>query len=564
MELVLSSTEIWQLAVIKLLFYLFIAIGIFCFFYFRKPIVFILLISGFLSASYAVLVWHSQLPWWGLQGDEVFVTAFLVKVISGRFFSDFFHTNFPPFYPALYYWLIGGIGYFLKISSIKTAQLGVAITLFLTPLIVYLVQKYYSRFTPRQLFAPWQAVLTTALVFIVYDWTAIILKPYEFFSAVLIVLWAVFLLNDFYFKNLNYKRLIIYGIFGGILFLFYYFWFLPVALAILFFKIFSQVDSKYFWPRIILTGILILIVSLPFILPLLLSYLPNGSENWVPLFFIAEDLNLYLPFLSFSIFGFLTLVGLISIIFYWRYPVFRALGFLLLAGYFWQFLNLISLIFWQVSILPGKPFLFLGGAILMIAAGFGLSQFILEKIPSDQNKKFLFILGWIILATQLLGGTFIDSPAVRHQLIEIKRPLREEFLNLIDELKKIESIENLTILSSGIPQISAYLPLNYYISYNMHFSHPAANFIKRYEFLADLAIAKNADEFYQKFKNSPYEPINALLFFKTENYYPMHFWLDYYPLGGVEQELKIPAHLISEQYFAKVFEDKYFVFYKTK
>ena len=146
----------------------------------------------------------------------------------------------------------------------------------------------------------------------------------------------------------------------------------------------------------------------------------------------------------------------------------------------------------------------------------------------------------------------------------MKQPLREEFVNLIDELKSVKNIDQLVIISSGVPQISAYLPLNYYISYNMHFSHPAANFSQRYLFIHNLASSLNAEEFYQRYKQAPYQKIDGMLFFKGQGSYPLHFWVDYYPLGGGEEEIKISADLIDEQYFDKVFEDDYFVFFKSK
>ena len=90
MELTLTATEIWQLAIVKLLFYLFIGLGLFFFWKIKKPILFVGLIAAFVAATYFILIQQAQLTWWGLQGDEIYVTAFLQRVASGQPFVDFF------------------------------------------------------------------------------------------------------------------------------------------------------------------------------------------------------------------------------------------------------------------------------------------------------------------------------------------------------------------------------------------------------------------------------------------------------------------------------------------
>ncbi len=136
MDIILSPTEVWQIAVIKLLFYLFIGLGLILFFKLKKPILLVTLIAAFLATTYLVLIYQAKVTWWGLQGDEIFVTAFLEKVAFGQPFSDFFYSGLPPFYPPLYFWLIGGLAYLLKFNGIQAAQLGVALVLFLLPILV--------------------------------------------------------------------------------------------------------------------------------------------------------------------------------------------------------------------------------------------------------------------------------------------------------------------------------------------------------------------------------------------------------------------------------------------
>ena len=564
MDFLISSTEVGQIAIIKLFFYLFVILGLVLFFKLKKPVLFVSLVSIFLVASYLSLIWGAQLTWWGLQGDEIFVTAFLEKVASGQFFSDFFYSSLPPFYPPLYFWLIGGLAFLFNFNGVLAAQLGVAFVLLITPFLVYWWQKLFWRNLGREKIDNWSLVLTAALIFVVLDWTAVILKPYEFLAAVLVIFWTAFLLQEIHFKTLDLKKVIFYSISGGLLFLLFYFWFFFVVLAIALFKLFTELDYKYYLSRLGIIAAAIILISLPYSLPLAISYLRWGTENWQPAFFIVSDLNLYLPFFQFSIFGLMSLAGLLTLILYWPKPYVKALASIFISIYLWQAANLVTTLFFQAPFLAAKPFIFLGGAVLSISAGYGISQIIKEKIKNQKFLAGLFVAGWIILATQLLGGNFIDDPKVQEQLVRMKQPLREEFVNLIFQLKPVSGIEDLTILSGASPEISAFVSLNYYVSYNAHFSHPAANFTQRYLFINQLALSRNSADFYQKLKQAPFQKIDGLLFLKGPGFYPLYFWLDDYIYGGREEEIRIPADLLTEQYFAKVFEDEHFVFYRVK
>ncbi len=553
----ITPTEVWQLAALQLLFYLFIAWGVVFYLVWRRPIVFVILISVFSALAYLIMIWQAILPWWGLSGDEIFVHAFLEKVAAGQFWSDFFYSGLVPFYPPLYFWLVGGIAAIFNLNGITAGQLGVFLVLLLTPISIYFWQK--SRGQENR----WLLALVPSMIYVVADWSAIILKPYEFISAVLVVLWTIFLFEDIYYHRLNKISLSFYGIIGGLLFLIFYFWFFIVLIAAAIFKLIIDTDIKYYFRNLGLVWLMIFLVSLPFTLPLVITYWQLGTENWQLAWFIPEYLEIYLPFLSFSVFGLVSIMALITLVWLREKIIIRALGSLLVACYLWQAINLLTIYFWDAPFLPAKPFLFLGGAVLSIIAAYGLSEFLAEKIK-NQKLQFIFVVAGIsLLASQLPFGYFFTDH-IDYNLSVMKYPLREEYVNLIDNLRNVDDLEQLTILSSGTPEISAFLPLDYYVSYNVHFSHPAANFSQRYNFVRTLAVSPEAGSFYQMLKQSPLARIDALLLLKGDGFYPINFWVDDYPLGGKAVEIKIPANLISEQYFVKVFEDRQFVFYRVK
>ncbi|MDD2807044.1 MAG: arabinofuranosyltransferase [Patescibacteria group bacterium] len=549
-------TATWQLASLQLLFYLFLIIGLAVYLFFRKPIVFVGLISGFFSLAACFIFTKALLPWWGLNGDELFVFAFLEKAAAGKFFGDFFYSSLPPFYPPLYFWSLGGLAHLLHLSAIQAGFLGVILVLFSTPLLIYfwLVIRGEKNF--------WALIFLPSLIYVVSSWSAIIVKPYEFVSAVLLVFWTIFLIKDIDDRRLNKKSIFFYGLTGGILFLTFYFWFLVILLALAICKLMIKTDLKYYLKNWFFVGIIVFIVSLPFTLPLAISYLNFGAENWQSAWFIEEYLDLYLPFFSWSVFGLVSLIGLISLGWLKDKIESKVLGSILLACYGWQGISLLTIYFWDAPFLPAKPFLFLGGATLSIAASFGLAE-LFEKIKNNKLKFGLFVVGLVLFSSQSIFGPLF-SPEVAYHLTLMKQPLREEYLNLKNNLALVADLRSLTILSSGVPQMSTFFPLDYYVSHNIHFSHPAANFSTRYYFVRNLSQASDAKSFYQDLKNAPLARVDALLLLKGPGYYPINFYVDNYPLGGKAVEIRIPERLIDTQYFVKVFEDKQFVFLRLK
>lgn len=563
MESLLTIPILWQIAVIKLLFCFFVGLGILFYFKFKKPLAFVFLISSFSALAYYFLIYGFKTTFWGIVGDEIFITAIFQKFANGHFFSDFFYANLPPFYPPLYFWVVGLISYALGFNGVKATHAGIMLVLFFTPLLAYFIQKYFWLKSQEKI-ADWKIVLNSALIMVVADQSALILKPYEFISAVFCIFWFVFLIIEIENKTLNKFKIILYGFFGAILFLTYYFWFILLALAFCLYKLFTLTDIKQYFSQLFFVAIVSIIFSLPYILPLGWAYWHLGAENWQPAFFVPDSINFYFPFLQLSVFGLVAVGGLISLIYFRSKIYIKALGILFFAAWLWFLINLVVIILNQPAIVPEKSFVIFSGAILSLAAAFGLGEIFDLKVKNENLKTSIFIFAWIILGTQMIFGNFIDNPKVRTRMIELKKYPSAEVQSIVENLMKVKNLDQLTILSSNVPQISAYQSLNYYISYNIHFSHPAANFSQRYYYLVNLAQSQNANDFYQSLSQAPLEKINALLLYKDVDSYPLLFWLDNYPNGGREEMIKIPKNLIDENLYNKVFENKDFIFLTTK
>lgn len=558
----LTEFDIAQIAVIKILFYFILVLGLFFIAKNKKPYLLIVGASVFSALTYAILTLHHQLLWWGLQGDEIFVGAFMQTISGGYFFSDFFFHSLPPFYPPLYFWLVGGIGYIFGFNGVQSARMGVFFTLLLLPSIIYIWQKLHWRKYNKKPSA-WQQTVICLSVLIVADWSSIIFKPYEYASAVLAVFWIVFLLYDVYFRRLDWKNILFYGIVGGLLVMTFYFWFLPLLISVLIFKLLVKTKHSYFYGKLTLVAIVTAVVSFVYTVPLFKSYIFNGAENWQPAFFIPSYLDYFTPFQQISVYGMMMFAGLVTIFFLWKRIIIKALSSILIASYLWQLINFITIILWHAPFLPNKPFLFLTSATLSITGGYGISVVIRKYLPKSQRIP-AFMLLWTLLSIQLLGGTFIDNEIVRERMSESKNPLSQDKRELISALQRVEGISDMVILSSGLPDISSYIPLNYYVSYNAHFSHPASHFSERSGFVKILSFQKDAESFYNAIITAPGDSIDALLFYKAGGFYPVFFWYDNYPNGVKGEQVDIAESLIESRYFDTVFEDKNYILLKVK
>jgi len=287
-----------------------------------------------------------------LQGDEVTIAAMYNTFAHVSFFSDFSYHNLPPFYPPLFFWIFALPGRLLDWNGVQMAKIASAVSMAVFPILVYGVQKWYQKMTPdhdSKKFLPSNIAFFLAPLFVLVfiDWDAFILKPYEVISAFLAVLWTVYLGMDLYFKRLTWKRLAVYGVCGGILFLTYYLWLVFGAVALALFGLFIQKQNQvYYYSRIFFVGVIMLAVASPYIIPLAISYSEHGSQNFQIAYFVFQNAKFQAAmFEFFSWRGFLMLGGLVTLLIFRHITYIRLLIAFLLSSYLWYFLGLTSLSF---------------------------------------------------------------------------------------------------------------------------------------------------------------------------------------------------------------------------
>lgn len=555
---------------VKFCFFIFVALGIFGVYHKYKPLFFVILTGVFSALSYYIFVHGSQLMLWGVTGDEVTIAAMYEKFAHLSFLSDFAYSHLPPFYPPLFFWIGAVFGRLFDWNGIQIAKFMSFTTFLIYPTVFFLLQKYFwqSRQKNSNEKLPGQIswLLSSILLFVVIDIDAIITKPYELVSASLIILWTIFLVYDSTRGNFGWKKFLVYGLSGGILFMMFYFWFFLSAIAIGLFQLFTKTKDKIkSWFFYLGVGLITLLVAIPFWLPLARSYATLGSENWQAGFFVITGALTQGPKIAFSIVQLILVFGLFCLFLYRKNNYNRFLLTLLISGYIWQMMGLLTIFFFLAPIQEAKGFFFFNTVVLALSTAYGL-EILWSKLKADKKYgDFLVaikIFAIILLATQLFFGYFVDN------LVQDKRIsnhyLKSDTKELITFLEK-ESKPNITTLLSGFPELYATTALNQFVYFNMNNSHPGALFSGRLLVVENMSLAKSSEEFYGITQHNFVEPIERFILYKADgNAYPLFFYLDDFPYENKEKIIYLDKSFFDTKYFDKVFETQEFIVFESK
>lgn len=568
----LSLTTLSIVANTKVVLFAFVFILILILFKKNRPWLYLLLITGALFLFYLFFSYPLQKMLWGNSGDESFIFAFLTKVIHGSYFSDFYYSWLPTFYTPLYFWVTGIVSKLFTDSGIVAAKIGVLGTILVWFFGSYFWQKLYqNKINKKQesdfiIESKWFWLLLPIIYFLSLDFDVIVLKPYETVSALFCILLIGFIFQNFEWQRWNWKKYLFFGLSSGILFLTYYFWWFILIPTLIILVLISKNKLQNF-KRILLLGIIIFFISSPYLIPLILSFIKYGMENWQAVFFIPNDFSTFTPWMGLSLKTILFIFGLTGLIFFQKNKFIRSNLIILVVCYIYQFLNIIYFILGNKPIQASKPFMFLGSATLMVGTTY-LIIYIYQKILikySLLTKKIIALIIVLIFVPFLPFGKFIDDPVVKQQIEkDLVIPKLKYLTEIIDQ--RVSNYKNIIWLSGGTQELNAYLPLSYYIAYNSHFSHQAAIYSKRMDFVKTLSQQKNAEDFYNLTQNVAEPKIDGLIFYhdKDKESFVLYFWQDNYPNGGKDFSIKIKKNLISDQYWQKIYNDETFSIFLAK
>lgn len=527
------------LAASKIILYVYLAGSIILVYKKARPLYFLLSTAIAVLAFAVILLYPLQKMWWGNTGDELFTGAYLAKVLLSNPLHDFYYDWLPVGYPPLYFWATGVISkLFFAHNAVTAFKIGIIGVLVIWFFSLYLFKK-----------RDWFWVLLPIVYLSLLDFDSVMLKPYEAISALASSIFVGVIYHYFYKNKWPVKYYIWFGVAGALIFLTYYFWWVFLVPTLL-------VLSKNNFKRLIVVGLIIFILTSVFWLPMVLALFKHGLENAQGNFMVVSDFNHLLPV------SFLGLAGLFGLFLGRHKSIIRANLVLIGSILAWQFFNAVLYLSGTLPILPSKGMWFLGTASLAMGLTYLILYFYEHWLKKQKSilQNGILIVGIVFLSTRLPFGNFIEQPKILDQLNQ-DLPKNQTAVELSRAIKdNVPDYKSRTWLSSGYPEINLYLPLSYFIAYNIHFSNIASGYSDRFAYIKQMTESENAQEFTDLAgKASP--EIDTLLLFDDYN---LHFWQDNFPYGGKETSLFLDPKLISLDYWQLVYNHNNWLIFVKK
>lgn len=559
----MNFSDIQMYTSIKLLLLIFLIVSIYLVHKKKKNIFFLFLVGLISATSYMLLTNNLATMLWGLQGDEITIAAMYNTFAHVGLGSDFAYHNLPPFYPSAFFWFFGLIGRMMDWNGVLIAKFASFCFFLFFPVGLYFYQIFLEKNTnpherPNEIFA----LLCPLLILTVLDKDLLIGKPYEVIAAAATIFWYISLYLKISQNKWTFKLSILYGSLAGVIFMVYYLWLVFAAIALFLMGIFNKKQNKikYFF-SLFQTMCVTLLVSSPFLLPLIMSYTQFGMESWQTAFFTPKGLDLWLPMFQLtSINNFIYFFGLAVLIFFRKHNITKQLLFLFITAFIWWGAGMISLLFFKIPFQEFRGFYVLSPTLLAIAAAYGIDRIWRHfRVSGNKNLSFtITVIGILFFASQSVFGFFVDDPIVKMRRVE-SRYVNESIIHIVNFLKQ-DPLASSKLTLQTAPQLLAFIPLHHVIYFNQHNNHPAAIFSKRYAYVESLANSQTTEELYQKVINSPYGQIERFIFSGDDKYYYLYFHVDKIIQGIEEEKIKIDKTLFESDNFVKVYEkDNYTV-----
>jgi len=526
----------------------------------------IILFTIFNFAILSYLFARTDFGYSGLSPDNWYRFAMITQMAKSGYPQDFAFKGFPAFMAPLYWYLLALIAMVFQIEPFKMVKFGFLFSYFILPILLYEVWK--------KIFSKKKSFYITALFFtFVVNFYEIIwidhLIGYMFFIPFFL----------YYFENYNNKEFtkkdyLIAGLIGSILVCTFYLYFIlvPIYIVIIFIQNKIQNDFSEFkekFKRICLISIFIVVFSSWFWLPLIINIIIIGAESHQNYFFPKYALEMpYEAYLEFNLFSIILVIGIIFILLrYSKSQILTFLGNIVISVYILYLLGFIGA-------LIGFPLVHFRVLIIsyyVLVVSFALFYFEFFRIirSSEKLKQFknninikrveIFLLLLIIFFQNYENTVDLYESDYYEDALNENVPRRVKIVEKLDYENKVFLIHYY--------KVAAFLPINLFIVYNPHFSHPSGLNNERIIFLQELAESKNSKEFYKEIIDNKFGIIHYF-YLKPTGINNSEYLFDAGELEHFPERLNVKIYFRAElfennDYFRKITIDDEIIF-KTR
>ncbi len=507
------------------------------------PLIVLALYSAALAVCASALFDGGPFALNGLQGDAWFCVTAAARFADTWAYQDFCYKDLPSYYAPFFFWLAGRVGQVLGAAPMEIWKYAVIVAAFVAPVFAYSV----TWRTCRR--CPWTALTAAVLLTVVWG-DELLYKPHSFFANVGFAAWAIAFVGS---PPKTWPGLLKGAVLGGLLFQTYYYPFF-VLLPLLALMSVARASGRTAWQFSLgwRSGVLLAgaaVCAMPFWAPLALS-LGEGSESVSNRWFQDRHLAFWTPvgpqITVAAVVGFLGL----AVVSLRNGRRARCARLLFVAALAWYAICFASAVVFDVPLLHFRtegvveatlaPFAAIGLAELAAAAA--------RRARSGAAvRRVTAVLGLIGLAA------LTQSRLMRTYGSELYENTRRDAQgppalapNLSQQLRSRVVLGGLAARPLAAAKQSFC-----FLAPNAYFSHPAARFSQRLEFVRSLAKAESQAAFVQMLRQNPFEPIDFLLLTRVARGSGQGAFLevyeDHYPKPASKTRVHFPARLLRGQ-----------------
>ncbi|MEA3351549.1 MAG: arabinofuranosyltransferase [Chloroflexota bacterium] len=522
------------------------------------------LFSVFMASLPIIMLHGTPYALNGVQGDQSFRTASITKFATTWKYIDFAYKDLPSFYPPLYYYILGRTADIFGLAPYAMSKIGLIATTFVLPFVIY---GLWRPLVGREI-----ASLVPFVLLMMQNWY----KPSGMLSSSIFIPWWFYFIDHLPNRDVKWWQYMGGGIIGSLAFQVYYFWFFAggvgIILDLAYRGVFQTITGDYIkllWKQFLMLATTALF-SAPFWLPFLMSMARTGGWKQMQ----TRDCGagvLYLPFFEGSVAGLLMLVGMFyllaslgknhqkdtnpispSSLSEYALRIIAASYFLVILGY--------------AGYLADRPFkpsttMFLVEYILLVSCIIAIITWgkkLVKKIEAERARRGVYVLAGLLFVL-VSQKTVRDLAIDEHLNVAHASPNLDEFLADFERVTGDDNhIGKVVLADFSYQALAVYLPVNEFIAWNAHYSHPAGLFNERVAFLRELSKIENPTLFAQKLMNNPYDHIDALVLEAVKTDYRLNYGPDAFPYPGVMASIWFPQYLFSSSHF-NVYVEKFHI-----
>ena len=511
------------------------------------------LVGLYLFAGSQLILSGSPFPPIGLAFDQGFRTASVTKFAHSISLVDFAYKDLPPFYPPLFFWVLGRLAAWADIAAYEALKVGVLLSALVIPLCAVRLWMAATR--------DWAIAVSVAVAGLAFtDWY----EPYLWLSVVVFLPWfLLWILQVGHREDLSRGMTLAGMVIGAALVMTFYYPFFIGAVALAGLLASRKAAARrgiQLGPRfprrtfIVLAGTAVF--SAAYWLPLLIAMVTtSGARSYQNRYLEAGFVEIPLPFLDFDITGIVMSFGLVYLLLSARRsPGSAGLLALLAAAYAWIGIAYLGILI-DVPLLTSKAIPFVEYT-LVAAAGVG-AVVVGRQVAANAFVRRRLGTGGLLVA---MGGAGLLVTLANGQDAMNRIPFVTEQREATEPRALLAEFERATrgayessVVLTDIEQLPELLPVFVFNVWSAHYANPASQFDERSRFLDRLSSEDDSEVFAAALELNRYDPVDSIAFRPSSNGdFTYAYFEDAFPRGVDRRTFTFRAEQFDDEYFRRV------------